>query len=398
VSASVPDIPRVLLLTLWPPDTKYKALPKVALGLPPERLCWCSLLASDRPGAWAFRHAAFLPRPLHWRLRNTGVGHLVFHELQARAVARRMAAWARAFEPQLLWVLPELGAAAVGRALKRELGIPLHVTVHDAHETARFLVPPLYYPFYARSVGAILRAADSVDAICAPMLEHLRRDWIRLPPARTLVFPPSVAAALRAPPRPRGGPAGDGVRRIAFCGSMRQTAGEWQQFLQRLGRLPWTFEILAYAYEALFARAEPPSNVRIRMLPYQEDEADLIQALAESGAHAGHVGLWREPRRGLFARTSLSAKLTTYAAAGLPIVVDGPADSAAWEIVRRYNAGVLCAGEDATVESSLRALFGDEDAAGRMAAGAQRMCEQEFDLDANLVALAGRFRRAAAGE
>lgn len=338
-------MPRVALLTWWAPDTRYKVIQKIAAFFPSDRLCWASLLPARAESRFAFRHAAFPAQELHWRLRKTAL-QFFWNERQAARLAREIAAWARGWKPEVVWVLPEMDAAGVGWHLQRELRLPLHVTVHDAHETARPMVPRIYYPFYARNVKRILRSAKTADLISGGMLDYFLRLSPDVAPDRTLVFPPSVPVSSIAGEASDGAPTDESrIRRIGFCGSMRVSPWQWATFTRLLAGLPYEVEIVAFAYADLFPFASLPPNVRLRMEPYAPTEEDVIHALRSAGVHACYLGLWKERGRRLFGRTSLSAKLTTYAAAGLPVIVDSAEDSAAWQIVNRYGAGILLSDE-----------------------------------------------------
>ncbi len=387
--------PRILLLTWWPPDTRYKVMQRNAGRMPAGSVCWASLRAANPGVRFPWPHESAVPRPLHYRLDRTALGQWFAHEAQGAQLARRLADWARAFEPEVVWVLPELGAANVGLRLARRLDVPIHATVHDAHETARFIVPPLYYPLYARSVRRILGAANSADAICGPMREYLSRRHANLTSENCIVFPPSVLPGdMQLAPEP---PTDGRIRRIGFCGSMRVSARQWSAFLQLLARLPFEFELILFAYEDLFHDVPLPANVRVALQPFAEEESGIIDTFHRCGVHACYLGLWKEPERLLFGRTSLSAKLTTYAAAGLPVIVDGGADSSAWDLVSRYGAGVLCGDDEASARAELDRLMSDASLRRSMGAGAARMCRVEFDLDANAARLAARLARTAAG-
>ena len=91
----------------------------------------------------------------------------------------------------------------------------------------------------------------------------------------------------------------------------------------------------------------------------------------------------------LFTRTSLSSKLVTYCAAGLPVIVDGPADSVVWKLVDRHKAGILLRNEvfgevSADDADEMRLLLNDSDRWQTMAEGSRRLCEGEFNMDANI--------------
>ena len=109
------------------------------------------------------------------------------------------------------------------------------------------------------------------------------------------------------------------------------------------------------------------------------------------------TGEVKEAAQALFAATSLSSKLTTYAGAGLPVIADAPVRSVAWRLVEKHGAGIRC-GDDAPESlQELTRLFSDAEAWARMADGASRMCREEFDLDRNAQGLQKLLRLATDG-
>jgi len=331
-----------------------------------------------------FTHRSFPPHQLHWRLRETAVGQLYSQHWQARKLACRIAAWAEAFKPDVLWVLPEDGAAGVGYELSRLLNIPLHLTLHDMHETAKPELPALRYPFYIRALDRICMRADSLDAICEPMRTHLCGRYSNLHDSNTIVFHPSTSRDMMTSPTAVQPPDfSTNVRRLGFCGSIRVSAWQWERFLAILSTLPWEIEIVAYASMEAFHDLPTPPNVTISPQPFAETEADLIDAFRMGSIHFCYMGLWREPDRALFPRTSFSAKLTTYAAAGLPVIVDGPIDMATWLLIKQYDGGLLLSDEDARAADQLNECLSDADQWREMAKGSRRMCHEHLCLEAN---------------
>ncbi|MDA0990520.1 MAG: hypothetical protein O3A51_07195 [Verrucomicrobia bacterium] len=379
-------IPRTLLVTLNPPGGRYSAavIYKVVDRLPPAQIQCASLQARTTDEPLPYLHAAFPPKQLHWRLRDTAANFYVAHHAQAGRLAAAIADWVAPFKPELLWVLPELGAASLAVELKSRLRIPMHLTIHDAHETARYIVPKWYYRTYAADVTRALHQADSVDAISAGMSDHLLQTIPTLAAANTIILPPSTAVDnMRQPPPALARPT-DAIRRIGLCGSMRISEAQWRRFLDTLGVLSFQFEVITFANADLFHRVAPPRNVTIVERPFAETEEELIKRFHDYGVHACHLGLWQEDERALFGRTSLSAKLTTYAATGLPVIVDAREDSGAWRLVSTFGAGVRCGGDRDHDASQLQALFSDSEQWSAMALGSQRLARETFDINRNV--------------
>ena len=391
--------PRTLLLTAWAPDTRYKVIRRIVDLLPEDRICWCSLAECRSGDPLPFRHRAFEPRRLHWRLQNTTPDLLYSQQVQGPGLARRMAEWVREFQPQVLWVLSEWGAATVGYHVHRLLGLPLHVTVHDAYETARFLAPAAYFPFYIRSLGRLSRCATTTDAVSLELVDHLRRRYGAPPEENTFAFPPSVPRDVMAPPLSRPPfAAQEGRRRIGFCGALRARPWQWQAFLDLLGRLPHAIEIVAFANRDYLPRVRAPRNVTVLERPFAPTEAEVVRAFREEGVDACYLPLYRDGNRRLFGRTSLSAKLITYAAAALPVIVDSERDSVAWRLVRTYRAGMRRGEGGEETLAQLRELLEREETWQRCSEGAARMCRQEFDLGVNVERLTSLLRLSAERE
>jgi glycosyltransferase involved in cell wall biosynthesis len=354
----------------------------VADRLPEHRIAW----------------QAFPPRPVHWRLGGTTWEYLSLYELQAAGLARKIWDWLQPFQPEVLWVLGELAGVPVARQVHALSQVPVHVSIHDAPEFARFVsVPSLYFPRYLVHVRRLLKCAGSVDCVSAELLEHVRRGVGAGPggaaPAwRGLIFPPCVEPALAAPVRPRAWQ--DDTRRIGFCGAFRVSDRQWQDVLDRLGRLPFRFELAGFASAGSVPQASVPANVTVHVQPPVATTAELIQRL-NTEADACYAGLWREPARRLFGRTSLSSKLVPYAAAAVPVIVDAEEDTVAWRLVRQHAAGVRVG--DPADPDALARLFGDAAAWQRMAEGARRLCLEEFDLDRHVAAFAGVLAETGSG-
>jgi hypothetical protein len=123
---------------------------------------------------------------------------------------------------------------------------------------------------------------------------------------------------------------------------------------------------------------------------FAASEREVIDALADGRVDAGYLGVWNEPEKELFARTSLSSKLVTYCAAGLPIIADTPERSVAWDLLSRYGAGVRIGNDDS--DAGLGRLLSRPDEWRQRSQGSLRLCREAFDLDRNADRMAALLR------
>ncbi len=389
------EIPRIALLTWCTPESRYAggaAIRKLLGCMPRDRLRWCGF-HGGQSGSDLPEYAAFKPWRLHWRLNGSVWEHLAVDRLQARPLAERMWRWLQPFDPQVLWVVPEVWVVPVALALQRISGLPLHATVHDAPETAGFGgIPRGALPRYLRQFRRLMTQAQSLDAVSAPLIEHLR-DRFGFPASRPgLVVPPCVGAEALAMAT-RGVWQDRPERRIGLCGSIRTSTGQWQRFLMALGRLPNPVEVVSFTPEADIPHTVLPPHVRLTFRPYAAQETELIAAMADAELDAAYLGVWREPERRLFGRTSLSSKLTAYAAAGLPVLVDAEADAVAATLVAQYGAGLRLDANPAVAAEAIQNMLTDADRWNACAGGARRLAAEAFDLDRHAGALRDQLCR-----
>jgi len=377
------EFPRIALLSWCSPMSRFAggaALRRLLSCLPRESVLWLGFHEGSAGSNLPTYHAV-PPRPIHWRLAGSMLEHLDVDLLQARSLADRMWKRLEPFAPQVLWIFPEMWTISVGQALQARSGLPLHLTVHDAPETASYgAIPRAYLPAYLRHMRRLLQAAQSLDAVSQGLVDHLRLHHGFAQERTALVIPPCVETEMlwTIPERTwRSRP----ERRIGLCGSMRISAAQWQQFLKALGALPYPIVLESFTALEDLPATELPPNVSIASRGYRNTEAELVMALSACELDATYLGVWKEPDRQLFGRTSLSSKLTTYAAAGLPVLVDATADSVAWQLVDQYNAGIRLGESPEAATDAMRTLFDQAPIWTEAAAGARRMCVSAFDLD-----------------
>jgi hypothetical protein len=385
----ITDIPRTLLLTRWSPISRFaggEVQRKIVSCLPHHRLRWAYLAPQATGKVEGIpEHRGFpVSGGLHWRLRAKGLDYLHKH-LAARRQAADIAGWVSDFKPQVLWIASDLDGIIVGHHLHHRLGIPLHITIYDAFEWCRHCgVPSWYTPLYLSRVRHLLKQVVTLDGMSKALIDHVSR-WQPMPQCRgALVFPPSISCAALQAIEPLRPSFPGSVRRIGFCGASRTGTEQWEQFVGLLGRLRWQFEVMAFASPDCFHDMVCPSNVKIHYQEYQPTELDVVMRMRETGVHACYLGLWREPGKAFFPQTSVSSKMTTYAATGVPIIADVSEDSAVWKMIRTHGAGVRITGEESRDSNVLEALFKGGDEWTSFSKGALQLCQRELNLDQNI--------------
>jgi len=353
---------------------------KTIRAFPKDALRWAYLRQSKNVQNVG---VCFAPFRGHWRVHKTLLETVLLREIGARIRARRIARWIAGFRPELLWVHAEEEAVNVGFFLRRALGIPMHLTFHDAPEIAAsdFIgYSRASSALYLARVRQLIRHAAALDAVSAELAEHVKAlaGYDDIP---SMMLPPSAtrnrAGQLDTPIT------GGHARRIGFCGSPRVSESQWREFLALLGRLSFDFEIIAFVEQQGFFRATPAANTTIVFQGYAPTEEDIVRFFSAEQVAACYLGLWKEPGKALFCRTSLSSKLATYAAAGLPVIVDGPKESVAWSLVGQYDAGVRWDGGGES-EAEIASLFGDAWVWQRKAFGMRKLQAEHLDLETNL--------------
>lgn len=385
------SFPRTLLLTRWAPDAHYaggEVLRKLTGCLPRENLAWAHLSTSGLMDCNinAVQIKGEPLNDLHWRLETTALNYFIKQFVHVRRVARKIALWALGFRPDILWVASDMFGIDVGLEISKIMHLPVHLTVYDEFKCCRlFDLPPLLnYPVYMNRVRRIMNRVGSLDAVSSELVEYLCANYSTPNLQSKLVMPPSVENKfISKQPDVSYRSAGDGVVKIGVCGSSRVNDNQWKTFVNNLSHSVRSAVIVAFADEQYFNKISYPDNVSVTFRSYLPKESDVIKAFTDECIHACYLGLWREARYSLFVGTSLSSKLISYVASGVPVIVDGPVDSAAWKLIGKYGAGVLLKGDALPDRAALDRLFMEDEYWQKLAEGATELCREEFSLEIN---------------
>ncbi|MDD4871216.1 MAG: hypothetical protein PHR77_11710 [Kiritimatiellae bacterium] len=389
------SFPRILLLTPAPPDCPYSGgvLRKIVNALPENKISWAYLSKGTSSGVKGLVQEGCFPHlQIHWRLNRSFIYGLLHQEVFARLLAKRITVWSSEFKPEVLWVHAGGGTVHVANFLQKRLNIPMHLTFFDAPEVCMghfCQFSRWYIPLYVNKVAQLTRRAKGLDAVSLELVKHVEKLSGITDSTSSMVFSSSISGkVVTSLPVSRSFDEKASVRRIGFCGSLRIAGVQWRDFIELLGQLPFKFEILLFADKGFMFNISPPHNVTIIPQKYVDTEENLIRRMVDMQIHAGYLGLWKADEMSLFCRTSLSSKLTTYAAAGLPVIVDGPEDSVAWRLVKEYGAGVLCGSSGI---SALKELFGNSKQWERKSFASRAMWDHEFNLEKNVEKFRNHF-------
>jgi len=126
----------------------------------------------------------------------------------------------------------------------------------------------------------------------------------------------------------------------------------------------------------------------VRKAPFVEFMGTLppdVTLRALSGADIAYLPYWFDEKYSYVVRTSFPSKLSTYLAAGLPVLYHGPKDSSPTEFFSVYPVGLCCHSHGAKDISENLERLATDDALIRSIVDARRYAqEQELSLDVML--------------
>ncbi|HOO18287.1 MAG TPA: hypothetical protein PLU99_14425 [Phycisphaerae bacterium] len=344
--------PRVLLLTGTLPsesDVGGLILRDLVRLYPPSRLCCCGLLNSvaARPSVdpgWLPTLALRAPRGLLARRRGGLAERAVTHarfriarRLHRPNLVRRVVAFAREHQVELVWaVLNQPVTYGVAPAVADCLNVPLVVTVWDPPDSVclnanldRFSTA-LAVRDFERALGRASR--------CGVISEAMQREYEARYECHTVVMRHAVRADECT--RPARCPNSQGPFTIGFCGSL-YAVREFRALLAALDAAGWQIAgrpvRLRMVSAAVSGRIGP--NAWVEWLGWRP-QREVIRILSESDVN--YLPYWFDMQRRNAVRLCFPSKLTTYLAAGRPVLFHGPDDAAPAELMRRHPIGVCC--------------------------------------------------------
>jgi glycosyltransferase involved in cell wall biosynthesis len=385
------EVPHTLLLTATVPGPEGVGgiiLSDLCDFLPRERLCVAfAQEGRPRPDPIVSKSLRLKSFPIAFRRRPDSrfgrIGRIVSALPQAwrnrREVTREIEAcicWAREQGVQQVWaVLDSPLTHEMAAGVAKGLGVPLRTTVWDDvhHNNRYFGLDRLTARRSLRGFVEALRDSRSIAVIGESMQEEYRRLYGVASVVVRHGVAPDTAKAMAVEPIPGA------ALRIGFAGSVSARSA-FDLFLETLDRMDWRIDGRPVSLRLLGPRFDLRSSVprRIECLGWRSVE-ESIRLLGEC-----EINYLPQPfERDLepFTRLSFPSKLTTYLAAGRPLVLHAPPEASLVPFNQRHGFAVGCEALDSGIlEASLRCAA-DPGIGARCVAAAREVLSAEFSRE-----------------
>ena len=309
--------------------------------------------------------------------------------IHAPALAKQAASFGQSEHVDAVWaVLHRPTLIYMARETARRLDVPLVVTVNDP--PASFVKDLRWGGGPARRMeaefAACVRSCHGLGTASEPMRQAYRERYGR--ESEVLIM--GAADEERRPPGTMPAAGEDLV--IGFAGSLYARA-EWHALLEALAGASW--RVAGRAVRVRHVGRPPPvpafAAEHVEALGWRTP-AEATDLMASS--HVTYLPYWFDEDRGPSVRLCFPNKLTTYLAAGRPVLYHGPRASSPAEFLARYRAGVTCHSLAADeIRAALTGLFESEAVYAAAVAEGQRALDEELNLDE----FDRRFRATVAG-
>ena len=297
-------------------------------------------------GPWMYK----LSRMLSWY-------HVV--GVQVPAMVDRIVDYATQEHVDMLWAVFDCPSLfRIPRAVAERLRIPVVGTIWDPPERvmANQTIDGIIRSALKRDLQRVLAMTPRCGVASPQMGDEYRKKYGIDP----VVLIHGIPADLRRPPR--GGLAHDGQFVIGFAGTL-YASREFEALLAALARVNWqidghdvTVRLMGHHGScSLIGR----SRMHIEYLGWRSVQ-ETVDLLAETDVT--YLPYWFDPAFSDSVRLCFPNKLTTYLAAGKPVLFHGPADSSPARFFERFPAGLGCHSLEApAIIECLRRFVRDRD-------------------------------------
>lgn len=255
----------------------------------------------------------------------------------------------------------------------RDLGLPYVLNVHD--DLSYNLSNDPLLSLAEEKLGEVWREADHRFVISEPMGEEYNRRY----GTRSWTMLTDGITTLPSEPAKRD-PA---TFQVYFMGSVHLAyERNFAAMVQALDQVQASHPELSveFVIRGGMPFRLPEATIPITLLGWgtQED----LQADMEAASML-YFPLPFEPEYATFARYSLSTKMITYLASGLPILYHGPGDAAACKLLDAHDAAVLTVSDDVdTVTAQIETAMEDAGTMSDIVQNALSLADNKFQLSA----------------
>lgn len=376
-------VPKILLVTWTPPGDRNVGeiiLRDLCSFLPRDSVRVCEVSSFSDAGCEYERLRLSAPSEKAWYPFSGRFGGLCNH-LRVRTIFKRAAdrlvqdivQYAQREGVDRIWLtLSSQALIRVGAQLGRVTKLPVFSIVWDP---ADFLASHQGWDSHSvrwtmRNFHRAMASSTAAMVVSEPMVERYSRDYgIDCTVVRhAFAEPGRQASSADAVP---------GEIRIGFAGTLYDQ-GQLNCLLSALNRLGWTvggrsvrLRMVGNFYR--FTQLKVPANVELLGWRSTEETRDL---LAE--CDFAYLPVSFQPSHAEFARLAFPTKLSTYLAAGIPVLVHAPGYAAPVPLVKEHGFGVAC--ESMSEESLASAVMEIADPASVLArrASVQQTCISLF--------------------
>ncbi|MBZ0087644.1 MAG: glycosyltransferase [Thermomonas sp.] len=288
---------------------------------------------------------------------------------------RDCVAYSRSQHISEIWsVLDTPASIAMAAPVAKALNLPLRVLVWDdiEHNVGYFGLDRFTANASRRSFEQAIRRADSLAVIGETMQAEYQRRYGK---RGVIVRHGLDTAAVEVVMRPADGPI-----RIGFAGSVSARSA-FKCLLEALDALSWAIDGREVTLVLMGQRFDLWSNVprRIECLGYQRSVEDVLGILA--GCTINYLPQPFEASWRPFSELSFPSKLTTYLAAGAPILLHAPPHASLSAFFSQHPFGALCDVLDASaLAQSLQRLCVDEALRTAARTAATRALAEDFSV------------------
>lgn len=257
--------------------------------------------------------------------------------VKVRRIAGEAIEFGRRFGADAVWCLLE-GQTMIrlARPVSEGLGVPLLTQVMDPPGwwMREYGLDRVSTSRVLDEFGKAMRSSAGCAAGSWAMAEEYNRDY----GTRTVPVLPSLDARVALPPANGANASGELV--IGMAGQT-YAAEEWNALLKALSSVDWRIAGRDVRISLLGREAHlrTDAKMRVEFLGWHTQE-EAIRVL--SGADVLYCPYWFDPAFETESRLSFPGKLTTYLAAGRPVLFHGPEYASPGRFLQENDAAVFC--------------------------------------------------------